>query len=345
MSEFLVQSKYTMKKMLIIPNIQYSIKVLISDLIYFISVLFIIFPSYSNSQDIKTITPYKQTPIVQVAEHPVKNIEGDIIDYTSREQTMKNNLVYSPKQGAYYSENASEKIMEEMKGVKDFDGDEVLNPHFKSYVSTAGEHHYNYYGSGDVNNDGEINQYDYFAMQSGVSNDRSDVDGDGVSSTSNDQELLYNYITDQIPYLPAHEDVLKTEAEKIFWMESIKAIDQTNTLPYVPRQFECGEFSTQINVNDPGVRNISNSTINFNVIDTTENFRFNGRSYQISTQALNGESHSANGVLVGNNALNFNDWYFFEPQTDERIYPGDWNMHPNGYVHIKRLRCSVSYLF
>ena len=39
---------------------------------------------------------------------------------------------------------------------------------------------YDWYGSGDVNDDGRINSSDVSAINSGIKNDRSDVNGDGV---------------------------------------------------------------------------------------------------------------------------------------------------------------------
>jgi len=36
--------------------------------------------------------------------------------------------------------------------------------------------------------------------------------------------------------------------------------------------------------------------------------------------------HYINAILVGDNPLNFDDWRFIEPQTDQNVYPGMWDM-------------------
>ncbi|MBC8489948.1 MAG: T9SS type A sorting domain-containing protein [Bacteroidetes bacterium] len=301
---------------------------------FFIVLAFLaLLPSFANSQNIK---PYKEKPIVQTGEHIVKNLKGEVVNYVSYEQAMKNNLVYSPKEDAFYSKEVSEKVTDELKNSKGFYGDQVLNPFKQPDVLNGGEFHLNYYGSGSKG-DNVTDYNDYLAMQSGIQADEYDVDGDGISSTASDQQLVYNYVTDQIPYLPAHEDVLKTENEKTNWHEKKSAIDKTDTITYVPGQFECWEFSLQRIINDPGIENISNSGINFNVMDTSMNAKFNGRSYTISTKAMNGQGHAANAILVGDYTSSFTDWYFFEPQTDYRIYPGDPSMDPDSYVNIKRV--------
>ena len=273
--------------------------------------------------------------IVQAEKHVVKNLKGEIINHISYQDAIKNNLVYSPKEDAFYSKEISEKVMDELKNSKGFYGDQVLNPFKQPNVLNEGEFHLNYYGSGSKGDD-VIDYNDYLAMQSGVQVDEYDVDGDGIASTLDDQELVYNYITDQIPYLPAHWEVLKTENEKTTWHEKTIEIDKTDTITYVPGYFECGNFSMQFSINFAGVENISNSNLNFEKYDTTQNARFNGSAYCVTTQATNGEFHAINGIYVGSSTLNFEDIYFSEPQTDDRVFPGDFSMDPNSFANIKR---------
>ncbi len=75
-----------------------------------------------------------------------------------------------------------------------------------------------WYGSGDVNNDEVIDSKDLTAMNNGVKNDRSDVDGDGNSSTTNDKKVLNDYLNGTINYLPGHWNSLTTEG-KVNWLE------------------------------------------------------------------------------------------------------------------------------
>ena len=43
---------------------------------------------------------------------------------------------------------------------------------------------------------------------------------------------------------------------------------------------------------------------------------------RVGTTNLDGASHAVCGVLVGENPLNFDDWYFFGYETDNRVVPG-----------------------
>ena len=59
----------------------------------------------------------------------------------------------------------------------------------------------NAYGSGDVNDDGFVNSADLEAMNSGVKNDYSDINGIGIQSDSDDKEILGKYVNGEISKL------------------------------------------------------------------------------------------------------------------------------------------------
>jgi len=83
--------------------------------------------------------------------------------------------------------------------------DVIGNPFSQPNVSVqVGKQSLEWYGSGDVNNDGIVNQSDLDAMNSGISNNMSDIDGDGTPSTQADKNILAGYIANTIPYLPGH---------------------------------------------------------------------------------------------------------------------------------------------
>ena len=77
------------------------------------------------------------------------------------------------------------------------------------------------------------------------------------------------------------------------------------------------------------------------------NARFNIPVYMVYTkiqvQSENPTGHVISGVLVGpndtthfqENPLNFNEWYFFEPEDDSEVHPGDPEMNKNYPVKIK----------
>ncbi len=202
---------------------------------------------------------------------------------------------------------------------------------------------YDYYGSGDVNNDGVIDFNDVSAMQNGELNDRADIDGDGTPSTINDQQILSDYLNENIRYLPSHWNYLNG-IEKRNWVQKMLAIDQVDTIQYIPGEFECGEFSEIMLINNFGVDSLNNylDWERYSSRGAT-NARFNIPVYMVSTQVANFTGHVISGVLVGpndtthfqENPLNFNEWYFFEPEDDGEVHPGDPEMNKNYPVKIK----------
>ena len=72
----------------------------------------------------------------------------------------------------------------------------ILNPYFQPNDSTLG-----YLGSGDVRRDDVLDSLDLIAMQSGEERDEGDVDGDGTSSTAQDQQELSDKLDGTRQYL------------------------------------------------------------------------------------------------------------------------------------------------
>jgi hypothetical protein len=272
---------------------------------------------------------------------PVQNKNKEIIRYTTRNQALELKLFYSPRDSAFYSEQVSEQAIEYIKNNRDsFYGDQVLNPFAQSYVVpptgiNPGEFHLKYYGSGDMDGNNNLDWDDYALIQSGLQIDEGDIDGDGIMSTTADANLFYNYMIDQTPYLSAHYELNQTETEKINWLENTLAIDSTNFIPPGPN-WMCCAYSMQTLINFAGIENISNSGINLSKYDTTQNARFNLPVYDVWTRSINDIAHCINAIIVGDNSLDFNDWYFIEPQNDARVYPGDPSMHPDSYANISR---------
>jgi len=195
------------------------------------------------------------------------------------------------------------------------------------------ENKLDYHGSGDANNDGIVNFTDYTLMQSGTSNDRTDIDGDGTPSTSNDLSILYDYLNGNISYLPSHLNKINY-SERPNYLEDRTAIDKTDTLT-ITTPDRCSRYSTAFVINFHGFEDLNG----INPEDTewlyTKNGRFNMPVYRVTTNINQPTYHVINAFLVGNNPMNFNDWYFVEPQTDQRVFPGDNNMLVNNPVEIE----------
>ncbi|MCF8234045.1 MAG: T9SS type A sorting domain-containing protein [Bacteroidales bacterium] len=269
---------------------------------------------------------------------PIQNISHEVVGYTTLQEGLRNRLYYSPANASFYSEDISIDIYESLKmpgvDITDFYGDVVLNPFaqpnlLNTNYSNPHEENFKYYGSGDVDGNGVVNFDDYEDMVDGVSNDQSDIDGDGNKNTSADRTLFYNYLTDQIPYLPAHWDFL-TNSEKESWNENFFYIDSTNFANFG----DCTHFKTQTQINSSGVEAISNSGLNTNFYDTTQNARFNIPIYRVSTETGSGDLHGINAIFAGSNTTNYNDWTFIEPQTDEVVTNGNYSL--NEFADIGR---------
>lgn len=223
-----------------------------------------------------------------------------------------------------------------------FYGDKVLNPFEQPNVKTGGRFNLDYYGSGDTDGNDSLTWNDYNLMVSGVQNDRTDIDGDGVMSTTADKQMLSDLLNGQTPtgqpvyYLPAHWNLLQYVPERNFWVDRAKAIDQTDKNVW-STSYDCDEFSFQTwIINFSGIENISNAGINLNTYDTTTNARFNIPAYWVSTVATNNKIHRIGDIVTGDSVQNFTAHYFIEPQSDAKVIPGDYSMHKDYHANLSR---------
>ena len=191
----------------------------------------------------------------------------------------------------------------------------------------------NWYGSGDIDNNDTINWQDYYSMQFGVQNDRADIDGDG-EVTIQDKQTLEKYLNQEISHLPGHWNKLNKN-EKLDWAKKMIEIDKTDELPYIDDNWECGNFSDQTCINFHGFNVNPEIYVTY---DFNNNGRFNLPVYSVSTNTENtdnGTYHAINSILTGNNSFDFNDWYFFEPQTDDEVKIGDSQMPKDKQIVIQ----------
>ncbi|MFC1553388.1 FlgD immunoglobulin-like domain containing protein [candidate division KSB1 bacterium] len=205
-----------------------------------------------------------------------------------------------------------------------------INPFIQPIQTTI------YYGSGDVDSSGAVDQTDYNLIQSGVSNDLSDIDGDGTPSTQADLDVLENYLSGQTLYLPSDWNKLTTRQERESWVDKMYAIDKTDTSTATD-SWTCNEYSVQTYININGF----NGTIP-SKYDTTNNARFNLPFYVIG---IRHPGHAASAILMGDNALNWNDWYFIEPQNDKEVKIGAWNLELNSEVWIEKVNEIWNYTY
>ena len=178
-----------------------------------------------------------------------------------------------------------------------------------------------YYGSGDADLDGRAGAADVklarrIARGEIPPNRRADVNGDGRVD-ENDARLLAGALAGGA--LPAWWDRLDRRADREAWIDRMMALDATDRHAYA-YWWQCLSFAVQTFVHGAFYRE-----------DLT------GTEYDGGPTALNlpvyygsvyGPSfgHGIDAVLVGDDPLNFADWRFLEPQTDQDAAPGMWDI-------------------
>lgn len=205
-----------------------------------------------------------------------------------------------------------------------------------------------WYGSGDVNQDNQLDWNDYNKMVSEAPQiDEADIDGDGVPSTNNDKQVLANYFNGNIGYLPAHWNKLETRQERIDWLDKMLAIDQTDTITYSYPDWISGDYAVQTSLNFKGHNFVNQEEKEFvsEKFDTTAVGRFN-LPVDHTVFSAPGIGHGQNGINVENNAKNPEHYVYPDqqergPENDLRILGDNWNPPSNSLVSINKLGSSL----
>ena len=200
----------------------------------------------------------------------------------------------------------------------------------------------NWYGSGDVNNDNMINWSDVQGLESILNGtlvpdlnsddpaeyrtlDRADVDGNEIVNNE-DKQILENKLSGLIDYLPAEWDKLNIQ-EKKEWKGKMEEIDKTDTTGYIPEGFACQDFARQTMVNFHGFPELG--------YDKERELRDNGRFNIPMLYVEIAGKHALNTTIVGDDAENFYDSEYTEPQTDWVVAPGSQSIPSNCEVVVK----------
>lgn len=199
-----------------------------------------------------------------------------------------------------------------------------------------GKNKLDWYGSGDVNNDEVINESDVDAII-GSNSDRADVDGNGIPGTNADKSILQDYLSGNINYLPGYWNSLTTKGERVNWLEKMLVIQ--NMDQYHGQGWFCGDYINQMLIDFHGMSNAGEwnnvrESVGLPELNIEDNARFNLPFYHVSTVNKNGEPHSVGGVLVGENTLEFNDWYPISYTKDTKTIPGDFDLNENEYFKV-----------
>ncbi|HIJ51727.1 MAG TPA: hypothetical protein HPP66_01055 [Planctomycetes bacterium] len=188
-----------------------------------------------------------------------------------------------------------------------------------------------YYGSGDVDNDGNLTSADVFLAQDMADGmisvvARADVDGD-QDVDNDDVSLISSTLSGGI--LAGWWNHLKYPFERDLWIDRLMEIDKTDQ-HYGRYWFQCLSFAVQTYIHAAYYRGELMHTF-YNGGQTM----FNVPMYYTSVSAPS-YGHGINCILVGfnPNPLNFYDWRFIEPQTDDDVEPGMWDMPYGATIKI-----------
>ena len=188
-----------------------------------------------------------------------------------------------------------------------------------------------YYGSGDVDNDGDLTPADASLAQDMADGTvpsvaRVDVDGDGDIDRS-DVSLINSALSGAV--LPGRWNSLTTRQQRHDWTGKFMAIDRTDEHTYYSDYFVCHDFAYQTFIHCAFLR--ADFPTEYTEYDGGRT-AFNVPLYYVTVGMPTW--HAINGILVGDNPLDFDDWRFIEPQSDRTVIPGQWNMRYDSDVSI-----------
>ena len=146
--------------------------------------------------------------------------------------------------------------------------------------------------------------------------------------------------------LPLFDDIaVKNKANKIIKLESDIELNEVDEIDPGTSGWVCDQYATQTATIDFfGVYDIYNSTLSSGEpleFDFATNGESENPSYFVTTTTTSGVPHAICGNFVGadnledNDPREFDQWYFWEPQTDEEVTPGDYSMDEDNPIQIK----------
>ena len=169
-----------------------------------------------------------------------------------------------------------------------------------------------YWGSGDVDGDGVVTSADAGLAQQMVDNTlaplpAADVDGNGMVDAA-DVTMINDAVAGAT--LPGWWNKLSTRAQRNAWVDKVMALEPTKDYADPVWWFVCVQFSLQTQIHQAFYSNDFYRDV-FSGGPTW----FNIPLYSVSLSY----GHAINGILVGDDPLNINDWRFIEPRDGHDV--------------------------
>ena len=192
-------------------------------------------------------------------------------------------------------------------------------------------------GDGDGDGDGDgINIGDQNAAQTGAYNFALDVTGNNIVNAEDATEIQ-NYLDKTITYLQSHWNFLNKD-EKLAWFTKMADIYTVNQKQYIDgdetTRYISGNFATEFCIRMQGYNKNLTDILGGTRKDILDKYEeeFNGRGnipiyfvnrvrFDDNGNVLGG--HGMNGLLIGDNPLDINDWIWYEPQLNQIFQPGN----------------------
>ena len=230
----------------------------------------------------------------------------------------------------------------------------LMNPYSQPNIQVQlGRGPLDWYGSGDVNDDGKVDSTDVKIIESGnvppQDLDRADVNGDGVVNQS-DADLIQEYLNHTIPYLPGYWDSLTTRAERVSWLEKMMKIESAMPPGYPTagdtKDWLCQNFVARYEDDFYGVSNQSafltwyKENTGIDLSGEVTPARFNIPVFTVNDYDVGGSPHAVAGVFVDKPDTTFSNIYaFYIGGTVGNYYlyhvtPGSNDMNPDSAVFI-----------
>ncbi|MBN2174470.1 MAG: T9SS type A sorting domain-containing protein [Bacteroidales bacterium] len=199
-----------------------------------------------------------------------------------------------------------------------------------------------WYGSGDVDGNGQIDFNDYYSDVSGTNpfydgTYRGDTDIDGYTNanqSSPDKQIIFEYLVGIRNHINRWE--FETTEEEASRLQKAIEIDPTDQINSSTSGWICSKYANQVFINFNGIYKIENSIFAENngtnlQYDLTHNGIFRIPVRLVLTVSENGINHEINSVYLGSptnqNSLDFYSRIFIEPQTDEFVSIGNWSLN------------------
>ncbi|NHZ87151.1 MAG: T9SS type A sorting domain-containing protein [Planctomycetia bacterium] len=205
------------------------------------------------------------------------------------------------------------------------------------------------HGGGSYDNS-EIGQSDIDAAQAGIDHYALDVNGDNIINYTDATEIQ-NYLDNTTPHLQSHWNFLNKD-EKLSWFTKMADIYTVDQKHYIDgdedTRYISGNFATEFAIRMQGYNKELTDVLGGTRKDIpdkyNESLEINGRGnipvYFVGVKdLLTNKGHGMNGVLIGDNPLEFNDWVWYEPQLNRIVEPelGGASMPFNSEVSIFKL--------